>query len=280
MQLHKIEAGNFMADGGAVFGVVPKVLWEKKYPCNSSNYCNLAMRCLLVETDDRLVLIDTGMGNKQSEKFFSYHHLNGDDSLEKSFLALDVRFEDVTDVILTHLHFDHCGGAVQKNGQGGLKLAFPNATHWLSEAQWHNFKQANVREGSVYFDENIQPIVDAGKLNLLKQDAWLTEDIQMRLYHGHTKGQIIPFVKFNGHTLVYMADLIPVMASIPEAWVAAYDIEPLTSMKEKRDFLMEALENKYVLFFEHDLYNECCYLEKTERGITHTDSFKLTDILS
>ncbi|MGQ1787302.1 MULTISPECIES: MBL fold metallo-hydrolase [unclassified Saccharicrinis] len=278
MQLHKIEAGNFMADGGAVFGVVPKVMWEKKYPCNSQNYCNLSLRCLLVKTENRVVLIDTGIGNKQSEKFFSYHHLNGDDSLEKSFDAANISFEEVTDVILTHLHFDHCGGAVQKDDDGNLSLTFPNAAYWLSEAQWHNFNHANVREGSVYFKENILPVLEEGRLKLIKDDTWLTQDIELRLFHGHTKGQIIPFVKYMGKTLVFTADLIPVMASIPEAWVASYDIDPVTSMNEKRDFLNEALQNNYILLFEHDLYNECCYLKQADKGITNSESFKLEEI--
>ncbi len=278
MQLHKIEAGNFMADGGAIFGVVPKVMWEKKYPCNDKNYCNLAMRCLLVKTGNRVVLIDTGIGGKQSEKFFSYQHLNGDDSLEKSFKAIDTTYEEVTDIILTHLHFDHCGGAVMRDDNGDLALTFPNATHWVAQAQWDNFNNSNVREGSVYFKENITPVLEAGKLEYIHENTHLIPEIEMRIFNGHTKGQIIPFIKYKNKTLIYTADLIPVMASIPEAWVAAYDTDPITAMSEKKELIKEAVDNNYILFFEHDLYNECCNLVQTEKGITNGESFKLESI--
>ena len=279
MQLQKIETGNFMADGGAVFGVVPKVLWQKKYPCNADNYINLAMRCLLIKTDDRIILIDTGMGDKQSEKFFSYHHLNGDDSLTKSFESINVAFDEVTDVILTHLHFDHCGGAVQQDKKGHLSPTFANATYWLSEAQWQNFNEPNVREGSVYFKENIMPIFEAGRLNFIKENIWLTPEIEMRIFNGHTQGQIIPLIKYCDKTIVYTADLFPLMASIPEAWIAAYDVDPVSSMNEKRAFLKEAAKNNYTLFFEHDLYNECCNLIETAKGIQAEESYRLEDIV-
>ncbi|SMO50888.1 Glyoxylase, beta-lactamase superfamily II [Saccharicrinis carchari] len=279
MQLFKIETGNFMADGGAVFGVVPKVMWQKKYPANADNYVNLTMRCLLIKTNNKIVLIDTGLGDKQSDKFFSYHHLNGDDSLYKSLKAINVSYDQVTDVILTHLHFDHCGGAVQKGADGNLLPTFANARYWLSEAQWENFNNPNVREGSVYFKENILPIREAGLLNLIKEDGWLSPQIEMRIFNGHTKGQIIPIIKYHDKTIVYTADLFPVMASIPEAWVAAYDVDPVGSMNEKRAFLKEAVENNYILFFEHDLYNECCTLVQTEKGIQAGERFKLEMVL-
>ncbi len=267
-----------MADGGAVFGVVPKVLWQKKYPCNTDNYINLRMRCLLIKTGDRIILIDTGIGDKQSDKFFSYHHLNGDDSLANSFKAINISFDQVTDVILTHLHFDHCGGTVQQDKDGQLSPTFANATYWLSEAQWNNFNEPNIREGSVYFKENIMPIFEAGRLNFIKENTWLTPDIEMRLFNGHTQGQIIPLIKYHDKTIVYTADLFPLMASIPEAWIAAYDVDPVTSMNEKRVFLKEAVENNYTLFFEHDLYNECCNLIETDKGIQGGESFALEEI--
>lgn len=279
MQIHKIETGNFMADGGAVFGVVPKVMWQKKYPCNPDNYINLTMRCLLVITGNRIVLIDTGMGDKQSDKFFSYHHLNGDDSLTKSFESINIIFDQVTDVILTHLHFDHCGGAVQRDAKGLLSPTFANATYWLSQAQWQNFNEPNVREGSVYFKENILPIQEVGKLHFINENTWLTPEIEMRIFNGHTHGQIIPLIKYHDKTIVFSADLFPLMASVPEAWVAAYDMDPATSMNEKRAFLKEAVQNNYTLFFEHDLYNECCTLVETEKGIQTGESFKLGEIL-
>ena len=280
MELIKIETGNFMADGGAVFGVVPKVMWVKQYPCNNDNYCNLSMRCLLVKTGDRIVLIDTGAGDKQSEKFFSYQHLNGDDSLCKSFDDAGVSLDQVTDVVLTHLHFDHCGGVVSKDQDGVLSLAFPNATCWVAESQWENFHQPNVREGSVYFKENIVPVLESGKLKLVKEDMELCPGIKLRLFNGHTLGQIIPFISNNGKTIVYMADFIPLKASIPEAWVSAYDTNPMVSMSEKRMFLQEACENDYIMFFEHDLYNECCCLEMNDKGIVAGESFKLRELTS
>jgi glyoxylase-like metal-dependent hydrolase (beta-lactamase superfamily II) len=278
MKIHKIETGNFMADGGAIFGVVPKVMWEKKYPCNENNYCNLSMRCLLIKTNNRVILIDTGVGDKQSEKFFSYQHLNGDDSLQKSFQSIPVSFDEVTDVILTHLHFDHCGGAVRKDANNVLQLTFPNAKHWVSKTQWENFQNPNAREGSVYFHENIVPILEAGKLHFIEKNTCLTEKIELRIFNGHTQGQIIPFITYKDKTIVYTADLIPLMASIPEAWVAAYDTDPLVAMKEKREFIKEAQENNYILFFEHDLYNECCRLIKTDKGIQNSEPFRLSDV--
>ena len=279
MQLRKIETGNFMADGGAVFGVVPKAMWQKKYPCNADNYINLTMRCLLIKTDDRIILIDTGMGDKQSAKFFSYHHLNGDASLAKSFESINIAFNQVTDVILTHLHFDHCGGAVQRDKNGHLSPTFANATYWLSEAQWQNFNEPNVRERSVYFKENIMPIFEAGSLQFIKEDTCLTPEIELRVFNGHTQGQIIPLIKYRDKTIVFAADLFPLMANIPEAWVAAYDVDPVTSMNEKRDFLKEAVKNNYILFFEHDLYNECCNLVETDKGIQSGESFRLGEML-
>ncbi len=278
MQLYKIETGNFMADGGAIFGVVPKVMWSKKYPSNENNYCNLSMRCLLVKTEDRVILIDTGVGDKQSEKFYSYQHLNGDDSLTKSFANVNTSLDEVTDVVLTHLHFDHCGGAVHKDEDGNLSLTFPKANYWVAQSQWDNYNNPNVREGSVYFKENIMPVLEAGQLKFINDNYSLTPEVELRIFNGHTKGQIIPFVKYKDRTIVYMADLIPVMASIPEAWVAAYDTDPITAMHEKRSFINEAFENNYILFFEHDLYNECCTLIETDKGITNSESFTLAEI--
>jgi len=278
MQLYKIETGNFMADGGALFGVVPKVIWEKRYPCNDQNYCNLSMRCLLIKTEGRVILIDTGVGNKQSEQFFSYQHLNGDDSLHQSFANVEVGLHEVTDVVLTHLHFDHCGGAVEKDEKGVLKATFPNAKYWAAQSQWDNYLSSNVREGSVYFKENMMPIFESGNLELIDENTELCSGIELRIFNGHTKGQVIPFIKYKNTTIVYTGDLIPVMASLPTAWVSAYDTDPITSMEEKTAFLSEAADNNYTLFFEHDLYNECCTLLKTERGIKSKESFKLEEI--
>ncbi len=276
MKINIIDAGNFKCDGGAVFGVVPKVLWEKHYPADSSNYCNLAMRCLLVENGDRRILIDTGAGNKQSSKFFSHYHLNGNASLTGSLKKSGYDPSDITDVVLTHLHFDHCGGAVNFD-EKGLSLAFPNAIYWISLAQWNNFFNPNPRESAVYFHENISRITDAGKIRLIGSQQNIIPELELRVYNGHSPGQIIPFIYTKKGTIVFMADLIPVMASIPILWVSAYDVQPLVSLNEKKSFLTEAVKNDYTLFFEHDLYNECCKLTNTAKGITFTESFPLKD---
>ncbi len=279
MKLYKIETGNFMADGGAIFGVIPKVMWEKRYPADEENYCNLAMRSLLVETADRLVLIDTGMGNKQSEKFYSYCKLNGEDSLSGSLKNAGFTPEEVTDVILTHLHFDHDGGHIVKDNSGRLTLMFPNATHWVSKSQWDNYLDSNIREGAVYFPEDMMPVKDAGMLKIIEGEGEHIPGIDFRLFNGHTPGMIIPVVDFNGKTVVFTADLIPVAANIPLAWVSAYDLFPLTSIAEKEEFLTEAVENGYILFFEHDLYSECCTLKKSNHKIVINESIKLSEIL-
>ena len=280
MKLFKIESGNFMADGGAIFGVIPKMMWSKFYPANDINYCNLSMRCLLIDTGDRRILIDTGVGDKQSDKFFSYHHLNGDDSLSESLTKVGYNFEDITDVVLTHLHFDHCGGCVNYDDQQQPYLAFPNATYWVGKTQWENYKMPNIREGAVYFKENMMPVFEAGRLKTIDANGEWLPGIEMRIFNGHTAGQLVPVIQTTQGKLAYMGDLIPVMASIPLAWVSAYDTDPLLSIEEKREFLKEAAENNYTLFFEHDLYNECCTVEKTEKGIRMKESFTLEALVN
>ncbi len=278
MKLHKIETGNFMTDGGATFGVIPKALWQKEYPADSRNYCNLAMRSLLVDTGTHVVLIDSGMGNKQSEKFYSYYFLNGDATLEGSLKAAGYSPEDVTDVILTHLHFDHDGGHVIKNENGQLKLLFPNAVHYVSKAQWENYLNPNIREGSVYFPEDMIPVKEAGKLKIIEHEGEHIPGIGFRIFNGHTPGMIVPVISFNGQKIVFTADLVPLIANIPLAWVSAYDLYPLTSIEEKKKLLNEAYENGYILFFEHDLYNECCTLKMTEKGIRPDKTFELSEL--
>ncbi len=278
MKLHKIETGNFMTDGGATFGVVPKVMWEKQYPCDEENYCNLSMRSLLVHTGDRRVLIDTGMGNKQGKKFYSYYKLNGEETLTGSLKKAGYLPEEITDVILTHLHFDHCGGHVEKDDDGNLSLLFPNAIHWVAKAQWENYLNPNIREGSVYFPENMLPVEKAGKLKIIDNDGEYIPGIEFRIFNGHTPGMIVPVIYYNNIKIVYVADLIPVAANIPLAWVSAYDMLPLASMNEKEQFLNEAVENEYILFFEHDILNECCSLKKTEKGVLVDKTFALSEM--
>lgn len=277
MTLKVIETGNFMCDGGAIFGVVPKVLWQKQYPCNEQNYCNLSMRSLLVVTGDRVILIDTGCGNKQDAKFYSYYYLNGDDNLIGSLEKAGFSPDDVTDVVLTHLHFDHCGGCTQKNPDGTFSVVFRNATHWVGARQWENYLNPNVREGDAYFTEDMMPVFEAGKLRLVEEPMQIVPGFGVELFHGHTPGQLLPVVEYKGKTIAYTGDLIPVMASIPLSWVSAYDLYPVTSMIEKEEFLNRACNNGYMLFFEHDVYNECCTLQRTEKGIRPLKKGMLSD---
>lgn len=268
LKIIKIETGNLMCDGGAMFGSVPKVLWEKQYPANEDNYCNLSMRSLLIEVGNRIILIDNGCGRKQSDKYYSYFYLNGDDTLLKSLNSAGYKPEDITDIILTHLHFDHCGGSVQWNAKKtNLDMVFPMATHWVGKTQWENYLNPNAREGDAYFREDMLPVFNSGKLKLIEEACEIAEGISVKIYNGHTPGQLIPHIKYKERTIVFMGDLIPVKASIPLAWVSAYDCYPVTSMKEKEAFLKEALKNNYLLFFEHDLYDECCEVAQTTKGI-------------
>ena len=279
MKIHKIETGNFKLDGGAMFGVVPKTLWNKVYPADENNLCNLSMRCMLVETDDRKILIDTGIGDKQGEKFFSYYYLNGTHSLNSSLQAVNIRYDAITDVILTHLHFDHCGGAVKKNKDGNYNLTFPNATYWVSRKQWQWAMHPNQREKASYLQENFELLQESGKLCFIDDGGSFAQGIELRLYNGHSEGLIIPFIQYKGRTLVFMADLIPTVAHIPESWICGYDTQPLVSMKERKQFLTEAWQHQYILFFEHDIANECCILQDTEKGIRMGRSFSFEEFL-
>ncbi|MFV0390995.1 MAG: MBL fold metallo-hydrolase [Paludibacteraceae bacterium] len=257
MKLYKIEAGTFIADGGAMFGVVPKKAWVKRYPCDEENFCTLAMRCMLADTGDKLILVDTGVGNKHMDKT-KYYRMQDTVDFEIELNKLGYTCEDVTDVVLTHLHFDHCGGCTYFDTDGELALTFPNAVHWVGKTQWENFIHPNVREGESYFRENMIPVENAGKLKLISEDQWLCPEVELRIYDGHTNGQISPYFHSNGKTLVYAGDVIPVLASIPIAWVSSYDTYPITSMEEKERMLGEAVEKNQILFFEHDNYSECC----------------------
>lgn len=266
-----------MLDGGAMFGVVPKSLWNKVYPADENNMINLAMRGLLVETGDRKILFDNGIGDKQDEKFFGHYFLNGDDSLDKSFEKLGVRHEEITDVVMTHLHFDHCGGGVRYNEKGELVLTFPNATYWCSTLQWENAVNPNARERASYLKENLLPIQESGRLKFIDRHTWLVEGIELRLYHGHTTGQLVPFIQHKGNTVVYVADLIPSVANITLAWITAYDMQPLVALEEKKAFLEEAANNNYVLFFEHDIQHECCTVAQKGKGIRPELTFTLDE---
>lgn len=278
MKIHVIETGNLMIDGGTMFGVVPKSLWNKVYPANEMNLCNLSMRCLLIINGDRKILIDAGIGNKQDDKFFGYYHLNNTQPLKDSLEKVGITVYAITDVILTHLHFDHCGGAVEYDKNNKLKTTFPNAKYWISKPQWELALNPNPREKPSILKENVFPINEAGQLNFIEEKVEFFQGIDLRLYNGHTDGQIIPFIKYRNNTIVYMADLIPTSANIPLTWICGYDTRPLVAFDEKKSFLDESFRNKYTLFFEHDINHECCNLQMTEKGIRMGKSYCLQDI--
>ena len=276
MKLHVINTGNLKLDGGAMFGVVPKVMWSKLYPCDENNLCNWSMRCLLVEEGMHKILIDCGIGNKQSEKFFSNYYLNGDDSLEKSLAAIGMTADDITDVILTHLHFDHCGGAVKWNADHtGYSLSFPNAVFHTGRTQWDWANDPNNREKASFLKENFSLIKEAGRLNLVEDKAELFSGLSVRIFNGHTEGQVIPVIRYHNKTFVYMADLLPSAAHVPLPYVMAYDTRPLITLEEKEIFMKEAAEKGYILFLEHDIIHECCTVHETEKGVRLKEAFPL-----
>jgi glyoxylase-like metal-dependent hydrolase (beta-lactamase superfamily II) len=291
MKLYSINTGYFKLDGGAMFGVVPKTIWNKINPADENNLCNWALRCLLIEDENRRILVDTGIGDKQDAKFFSYYYLHGDDALDKSLTKYGFRRDDITDVFLTHLHFDHCGGSIVREGDK-LVPAFKNAVYWSHERHWQTATQPNEREKASFLKENILPIKASGQLKFLSDYSeasigktvhppmalHLTGNISLRVVEGHTAAMMLPQIKYNGKTIVYMADLLPSQGHIPVPYIMAYDMQPLITLQEKKSFLQEAVENDYILFFEHDPKNECCTLQQTERGIRPKDSFRLDEV--
>lgn len=295
MKLYSINSGFFKLDGGAMFGVVPKSIWNKLNPADENNMCSWALRCLLVEDEGKLILIDNGMGNKQDEKFFGHYYLHGDDTLDKSLAACGFSKEDITDVFLTHLHFDHCGGSIVREGDK-LVPAFKNATYWSNERHWKWATVPNAREKASFLKENILPIQESGQLKffdvqedssgsqdnslsrLTLHESGLIKDLSFYTVNGHTDAMMLPRIRYKGKTIVYMADLLPSAAHIPLPYVMGYDMFPLTTLNEKQAFLTEALENDYILFFEHDPKNECCNLQMTEKGIRQKEVFRLSDL--
>lgn len=278
MQLYTINTGMFKLDGGAMFGVVPKSIWNKLNPADDNNLCSWAMRCLLIQDGKRLILVDNGIGNKQDAKFLGHYYLHGDDTLEKSLKAYGFTPDDITDVILTHLHFDHCGGSIIRVGDK-LVPAFKNALYWSNERHWEWATNPNDRERASFLKENILPIKESGQLRYIESCGdEFPQDVKIRQVFGHTEAMMLPMVEYKGHTIIYMADLIPSSAHIPLPYVMAYDMFPLTTLNEKKSYLEEAVNNNYILFFEHDPIIECCTLQLTERGVRQKDTFTLSEI--
>ena len=297
MKLYSINTGYFKLDGGAMFGVVPKTIWNKINPADENNLCSWALRCLLIEDGNRLILVDNGNGDKQDARFWSHYHLHGDDTLEKSLAKYGFTKDDITDVFLTHLHFDHCGGSIKREGDK-LVPNFKNATYWSNEWHWETATSPNEREKASFLKENILPIKESRRLKFIDhplhnkdtKGKWtvhapsliastrFTENIDVRFVDGHTAAMMLPQINYNGKTVVFMADLLPSHGHIPIPYVMAYDMQPLISMTEKRSFLKEALEGNYVLFFEHDPKYECCTLQQTEKGIRPKEFFKLEEV--
>ena len=286
MNLYSVNTGYFKLDGGAMFGVVPKTLWNRFHPADENNLCDWAMRCLLIEDGDRLILVDNGIGDKQDAKFFGFYYLHGDDTLDKSLAKHGFNRNDITDVFLTHLHFDHCGGSIVREGDK-LVPAFKNATYWSNKDHWDWAVHPNDREKASFLKENILPIQESGQLKFVETphadlsngfpSASFANDISIRFVNGHTQAMMLPQINYKGRTIVYMADLLPSMGHIPLPYVMAYDMFPLTTLKEKKSFLHEAVDNNYVLFFEHDPKVECCELRRTERGVAAGSTFRLEE---
>ena len=285
MKLHPIEAGNFKLDGGAMFGVVPKTIWNKTNPADENNLIDIATRCLLIEDRNRLTLIDTGMGNKQSEKFFGYYSLWGDHSLDRSLKNAGFHRDDITDVFMTHLHFDHCGGSVNWNkDKTGYEVAFKNAKFWTNDNHWEWATKPNAREKASFLHENIIPMQESGQLNFIdRPDSGFgfSSELGFDIFYadGHTEKQMLPHINYNGKTIVFCADMLPTTGHIPIPYVTGYDTRPLLSMDEKQIFLNNAADNNYYLWLEHDAHNQIITVQHTEKGIRLKEVFKCEDIL-
>ena len=285
MKLHPIEAGNFKLAGGAMFGVVPKTIWNKTNPADENNLIDIAARCLLIEDGNRLTLIDTGMGNKQSEKFFGYYSLWGDLSLDKSLKNAGFHRDDITDVFMTHLHFDHCGGSVNWNkDKTGYEVAFKNAKFWTNDNHWEWATKPNAREKASFLHENLIPMQESGQLQFINRpnsDFGFSSELGFDIFYadGHTEKQMLPHINYNGKTIVFCADMLPTAGHIPIPYVTGYDTRPLMSMDEKQIFLNNAADNNYYLWLEHDAHNQIITVQHTEKGIRLKEIFKCEDIL-
>jgi glyoxylase-like metal-dependent hydrolase (beta-lactamase superfamily II) len=280
MKLSVINSGHFKLDGGAMFGVVPKSLWQPLYPSDDNNMCSWAMRCMVVEDGNRLILIDTGMGNKQNDKFFSHYFMHGDDSLDKSLKSAGYHRDEITDVFLTHLHFDHCGGAIEWNDEkSAYRPAFKNAHFWSNAAHWKWATEPNAREKASFLKENILPIQESGQLKFAEEDRF-SENIEIIRVNGHTESMMLPLIQIGNRKVLYMADLLPSPVHVPVAWVMAYDTRPLLTLDEKAIILKRAADEEWVLFFEHDKSVECATLMHTEKGIRVKETFPLSALFA
>ena len=285
MKIHSINTGNFKLDGGAMFGVVPKSIWNRTNPADQNNLCDWAMRSLIIEQDNRLILIDTGIGDKQDDKFFSHFHLSETDLFEQKLNKLGYSKSDITDVFLTHLHFDHCGGAIQWNkNRTGFEPAFKNAIYWSNEQHWEWATKPNPREKASFLSENILPIQESGQLKFIKRTNELSSQIFNNIdaifVDGHTESMMLPKINYKGKTVVFMADLLPSVGHIPLPYIMGYDTRPLITMTEKEKFLQDAVKNKYILFFEHDNVNECCTVQQSEKGVRVDQTFLFEDFFN
>ena len=283
MQIHVVNTGFFKLDGGAMFGVVPKTIWQKTNPSDEFNMCTWAMRSLLIEDGNKLILVDTGIGNKQSDKFFSHYFLHGTDSLDWNLTKLGFSKDDITDVFLTHLHFDHCGGSIEWNeSKSGYRPAFKNATFWSTENHWEWATKPNPREKASFLSENILPIQESGQLQFLERTENFTlnslPNMDVLFVDGHTESMMIPHIKYKGKTIVFMADLLPSVGHIPLPYVMGYDTRPLITISEKEAFLNRAANEEFILFFEHDSVNECCTVQHTEKGVRLKETFDFSEI--
>ncbi|MBU0489579.1 MAG: MBL fold metallo-hydrolase [Bacteroidetes bacterium] len=280
MKLYAIRAEDFMLDGGGTFGVVPKTIWEKFYIADDRNLCNFSNRCLLVDNGEKKILIDTGMGHKRDDKFYQFKYLFGDNDLLKSLSVIGCAPEDITDVLFTHLHDDHCGGALRKDKESGeYSQVFPNAKHWVSRAQYNWAMNPNIREAAAYYAENWEPLREAGKLHFIEKAGELYPGIFIHIFNGHTQGQAIPEISYKEEKIVFAADFIPLTPHIPVPYIAAFDIQPLIALEEKAKFLDYAANQGVILFFEHDFYTECCTLQRTEKGVRLGQILTLTELI-
>lgn len=277
MKLHSIDTGFFKLDGGAMFGVVPKSLWQRTNPADERNLCTWANRLLLIEEGKRLTLVDTGLGDKQDDKFFSHYFLHGDDSIDSSLKKIGFHRDDITDVLLTHLHFDHCGGAIQRQGDQ-LLPAFKNANFWSNAQHWEWATHPNPREKASFLKENIMPIQESGQLQFIQEGAHYNEEVAIRYAHGHTEAMMLPQIQYKDKTILYMADLLPSVGHIPIPYVMGYDVRPLTTMAERESYWEEIVDKEYILFLEHDPIHQCCTLQRTEKGIRLKEVFRLDEI--